>query len=73
MSPQLKEDLATARAKLDDMNTAIGSTKIISDDTSDLVEKAKKNLRPVDDVPASSPKQTKPEASTEPRALPQVK
>jgi len=73
MSPQIKADLEAARAKLDDMSTTIGSTKVISDDTSNLVEKAKKSLRSADEEPATPPKQAKPEATPDQHALPQGK
>ena len=71
MSPQFKAELAAARAKLDDVSSSIGSTKIISDDSSELAEKAKKTLHATDDDQAGAPKPTKPEAATDQRALPQ--
>jgi hypothetical protein len=73
MSPQLRSDLAAARAKLDDVSTSIGSSKVISEDSSALVEKAKKTLRSADDDQATAPKPTKTESSTDQQALPQGK
>jgi hypothetical protein len=73
MSPQLRSDLAAARAKLDDVSTSIGSSKVISEDSSALVEKAKKTLRSADDDQSTGPKPTKTESSTDQRALPQGK
>jgi len=68
MTPQLKAELAAARSKLDDVSSSIGSTKIISDVSSDLAEKAKKNLRPTDDDQASAPKPGNPESPPDQRA-----
>jgi len=56
MSPQLKDELAAARAKLDDVSNSIGGTKKISSDMSNLVEKAKRNLRPAEDEQAVDPR-----------------
>jgi len=73
MSAQLKADLAAARVKLDDVSSSLGSTKSIANDSSDLVERAKKNLRAADDEQAAAPRSTTPETASDPRALPQGK
>ena len=59
MSAQLKDDLASARTKLDEVRRSLGDTKSISNDTSDLVTKAKKTLRASDEEQATAPAQPK--------------
>jgi hypothetical protein len=61
MPQQLKETLAAARAKLDEAKSTLGDAKTISNDSAELVGKAKRSLQAAEEDQAAAPGQPKTE------------
>ena len=62
MPKPLKEQLAAARAKLEEVKGTLGDAQTISNETADLVVKAKRNLPPGDEDKAPAPAPPEPKA-----------